>query len=114
MNAATCRPSDAKASPQVQALSAHHLTRHPYFYYGSWADSMTTEKKRIRRTRAEIQASQIDDLVAGLRALNPDDIAALGQKLQVQAPRTTAALWDALSDRDLLDRVGANAPASKS
>ena len=64
---------------------------------------MTTETKtkpRVRRTRAEIEARQVDEIVTALRRLNPDDLVALGQKLQAQAPRTTAALWDALSDRD--------------
>lgn len=60
----------------------------------------TEKKPRIRRTRPEIQARQVDELVTKLRALNPDDLVDLGRKLQAQAPRTTAALWDALSDRD--------------
>jgi len=58
------------------------------------------KQPRARRTRAEIQASQIDDLVAGLRALNPDDIVTLGHKLTAPAPRTAALLFDAITDRE--------------
>jgi len=58
------------------------------------------KQPRARRTRAEIQASQIDDLVAGLRALNPDDIVTLGHKLTARAPRTAALLFDAITDRE--------------
>lgn len=60
----------------------------------------TEKKPRVRRTRAEIQASQIDELVKALRAVPPDDIATLARKLIEVAPRAAAALWDALGDRE--------------
>lgn len=60
----------------------------------------TEKKPRIRRTRAEIQASQIDELVEKLRTVPPDDIATLAGKLIAKAPRAAAGLWDALGDRE--------------